>query len=355
MLASELVGVDEKVLREALRLKKQKVREAEAETQLPPLPPYVQPDDPADKLAFEFGLELAFRPKGDPDKIDAATLAPLVHLPMSKIKTGNGGIFFRPNMLQKAFHAVFEGWAKQMKAETHNTKMSSCSSSEIEFPSPIMTRISQVSWYYDRVRNIADGIGAKVDSEKRNSGGGHMHVTKLKGDWTDAEKFSVVMAMIEEPWIGWVFNDPDDRSTAISPVKAFINAMWNWDDDCATWWDAFDLDGSHTSVRWNTGAKPTIEFRCFQAPQNREEQLLHVKFVDRWLTDVLTNRKQKLNKKTPPTLPYLFPQELVQIKFGEANAKFNARLTQIGLNPLDYLPLVERNMKKRYDNGWVRN
>lgn len=334
----------------SLLQKRRRAKVAQAAISVPPMPTYVAPDDPADMLNYEYGMELAFRPNQPPHLILPEKLVPLLcvapKIDPSKSRSRHSSLFL---MYQEAA----PNYAAQIGAKHGSYNMSTCSWSEIEFPSPIMTKLSQIEWYYNLIRSVADGIGATVDNSKTNSGGGHLHVTPIKREWTDWEQYAIIMAMCEQPWLGWVFNDPDDSETAVSPAPEITRSLLRHP-NADHWWEYIRLSGDSVAVRPNDQTITTMEFRIFQAPLNWAEQRLHVLFLNRWLGQVLKDPKRTVPKQMP-AMSYMFPQDLMGITFDKASRAFNKTLSAIGLDPADYAPFVERNMKVRYDKGWTRN
>jgi hypothetical protein len=356
MLApAELYQLDEETLREALKKVRAKKR-AEKQAQEAPLPPYVRPEGEEDLLSFEYGLELAFRPTSNPDAIPSEKLAPLLYvLPQGRIRERYSYGTQTPIRVMSLL--ALEKFAKHIGApEGRPDSLSTCGANEVEFPSPILSRWSQLEWYYARIKALADATGMTTDNEHKNSGGGHIHVSPLNGEWSDNQKYTILLGYLDNPWLCWVFNDPDDSSTAVYPGRALINAMFDWYEEHkreGSWWRALELSGN-IGVRRNSGIKKTMEFRFFQAPKNWDEQRLHVLFLDKWLKHMLRDLKKIVPSK-PPVPKWWLPQDLSAINYGFARHQFHKLLDELGLSRDDYEVFVQRNMKTRFVRNWPRN
>jgi hypothetical protein len=333
-------------------LKKKRAAQAAEATVVPPLPAY----EPADALAglhFEYGLELAFRPESDPLRVQAERLVPLLYGP--PLKSTGSPSWDRKCSLQRMFEASLPKFVEHLKAKTGDRHMSSCGKNEIEFPSPVMTHMSQIEWYYARIKALADGIGAKPDNDKSTSGGGHVHVSPLgTANWTDSDFVAALLEVCDKPWLSWIFNDPDDHGTAMSPVSSIVRAAWKMDEDTDGWLDVADF--AKCAVRRNeNNKKPTLEFRFFAAPRDWDEQRAHIVFLDRWLSSFLPHKGRKYDKKEIPDLPHFLPRHLMQVSFEAARKGFVKLLKELKLPLSDYQRFIDRNLKVRYDKGWIRN
>lgn len=346
-----------------------------------PFPEYVKPTGKEDVLNYEYGLELAFRPMRKPSLITAQELAPLMHVkPFLKKPQGRshkpGSWHYTGDtcVLQHMFEDMLEEVIPLIGASKGSSRLSSCGEGEIEFVSPIMERWSQIEWYYKLIRGIADKLGAKVDTDKVNSGGGHIHVSpkgkskpetgvfslstaaNKKNQWEDWQLAVIVIEACQQPWLPWIFNDPEDKTTARCAAIDVLKTVWEGFGSSAPWYThRLDRRLGNNAVRINSQRKTTLEFRMFAAPHNLEEQKLHVMFVDGFIKWCLSRPNMRTRIREEPKLKYITPSDLREITYDTAVGRFKDQLDKLGLEWAAYKVFVERNMKKRYDNGWVRD
>lgn len=269
------------------------------------------------KLRFEYGLEVAFHVPGGrwPSRERVSAETERLRGTCRDWSIGHGG---NPELYVK-----------------RNSQMNA------EWRSPVLTTIEEIGVFYNYVRNRSDLLGLTREGDGFSTGGGHLH---LSGEGLTHGRnldpvppwYKLYCAISQQPWIVWAFNDPEDAYT-FNNCKYFFGQAHG---------RQYGVSEKHYVIahRPPTPERPshTVELRFFEAPMNLEEQLLHVKFADAWVSWVLGQPCMKPRKTFRPK----------QWSYEESCLAFTKLLSTLNLHLEDGLwKIADRNLTERYATG----
>lgn len=205
------------------------------------------------------------------------------------------------------------------------------------------------------------------------SGGGHIHV-----DYEDDEHLRRLMIdFYNRPYMNWFFNDPgaighEDNvwvdqdedgkyvADALQEIAVFPMRKQSYKDERWGGPMAFRMWGGDwirrvwprlksVGLRQVTEENPRVEFRIFAAARNEREQLLHVKFVQRYMNWVRDN---------PPTEVKVWTKKSLQkFTLKRAREEMSKFIKELGLDWDEYrvfLVNMENRFSKVYGKSYLR-
>lgn len=221
---------------------------------------------------------------------------------------------------------------------------------EIEITSPVHRTLEQARVFYQAVyHGFGTTLGLHTCSDTEQSGGGHLHVSRREsGGLSSGTMYKLCWELVARPYIQWAFNDPGDATEAAAPVS-FLSGMltqpsvdYNFRKGAGVRW----ANPSHRNPLHNmedgNDKYPTTEFRIFEMPQDWDEQLAHIMFVEKWLTAIEHND---------------YPlAEIGQWRRGKAlgwtyekcRDDMYTFLTWLGLDWEKYHVIVDRNLEEKF-------
>lgn len=218
---------------------------------------------------------------------------------------------------------------------------------QLEVQSPVMSSFEEVSCYYNMVTDVARKLSLTRVTEEMSSVGGHLHVSELAADhWSGKFLHWLFWDAATRPYITWAFCDPEDNEQA----KCLFSQLGELSSDDHTsfgigksWMMQTSFPKSNSSEQ-----KQTLEMRFFEAPNDLAEQVLHIQFVEAWLTWAKQAWRDGVDFGDFPILD----NKVVQgADAGEAKVDMLGFLALIGLDPQAYVNIVERNITKRFSLG----
>ncbi len=254
---------------------------------------------------------------------------------------------------------IMESWSRIISRRIQKAfpKYSICSGYTdghcMEFQSPVFSSLQRVKRFYDIVMGHFLFFGIEPHHPDTVCGGNHFHF-----DVTGEHGRAIMRDMTQRPEIGWVFLQPDDIDSGNTLTKdceffesvcadvfSRNNFYSHWIKMLFTQED-FDRNCVETkdfAVSFNNGGR-TIEFRCFEAPQDWDEFRDQLDFLIAYLFYT-----QKRIKEIKPLKTLMTNKELRAIAQPQAIQRFNNLLDELKLPRKRYAKYVNRNLKPRWE------
>lgn len=244
----------------------------------------------------------------------------------------------------------------------------------IEAPTPIAKNWRELEAFYIRANELAKEFDLVPLLNNVSSGGGHVHVGVEDNLW----QLAIARDMCNRPYISWAFLDPVDNITArwqgtfllecgVSLTSRTIKAAKEGKlirkkdryygyyvyENPALWLAPIDKIpvnnlkdlrlGTEVAVRKNCGH---LEFRCFAAANNWQEQEEHVAFVLAYVNWI----KKELDAKRIAEVQVLKKRDLKAFTYKRCVQEFKELIEKIGLPWERYEHYTTEYLAARFEN-----
>lgn len=231
----------------------------------------------------------------------------------------------------------------------------------VEIPSPVFCTVKSVLKFYDAAWKTLKRLKYTPQNPQTVCGGNHLHF----GIKSLVLMRAVMRDFAHRYYIPWVFTQPDDIDSCDNlNCESVWRSMQNW--FCNIFFSTHsplipflysdkkmrkkDIPSTKFyAIGMNNGGK-TLEFRCVEAPKNRDEFLDQIEF---FVTYILWVKKEMRKRKI--IMPARMTKEQMQaISPDEAAADFYKLLSDMGLDKKRYEKYVKRNLYPRWQLGRER-
>lgn len=200
-------------------------------------------------------------------------------------------------------------------------------------------------------------------------GGAHIHVgiPRDSQGFYKQFKYHLCRDLVMRPYLPWVFGEPDEEGA----MNTLINAKEHLEDYIDTGWNnigeyldalnkPFNFRTNYVRLSDDADAKDkmfrlspfnTIEFRFFEMTETWEEQELQLHFVCQYMKWMYSRYNRGYQTED---IKLMYPDDLQDIRPGQAVEQFEELCYNIDLNFEDYKPFIKRNLYPRWQNGRMR-
>jgi len=227
----------------------------------------------------------------------------------------------------------------------------------IEIPSPVFKTVEDAIKFYD----ICWSFLKKRDFQPKHNltvcGGNHLHFGITDVSWIRA----IFRDLISRHYITWVFTEPDDTDSCDNFNN---NLMWFIERHCfgaiqeeQNQNNIINLlftnkniditkidDNKEQNICINNKGK-TLEFRCVEAPRNRQEFLEQLEFFVAYVLWI----KERMKEKQFYAPKLLSRREIQRLNPQTAIKRFNQLLDKLGLDKEKYSKYIKRNLLPRWE------